>query len=163
MQSQSIPLLIAVFNGATTMKSPITKVAVALLILAACNGDGSSPTQPQLPVPQPPSANLSGVWTGTVSEAGIPGNPDFPDCAEPVTANFTQSGASVEGTLKDSSYSNCFGVYTPIFSGTLEGRTLTGVVAFYADPGLPASGQVEGERDDRLTITAQRMIWELRR
>lgn len=98
---------------------------------------------------------------------GDPGRSRLPDCTEPVTANFTQSGASVEGTLKDSSYSNCFGVYTPSFRGTLEGRNLGGVIHFLGgDPGVAASGQVEGERDDRLTLTTvsgQRMVWDLRR
>ena len=31
------------------MKAPITKVAIALLFLAACDGNANSPTQPQLP------------------------------------------------------------------------------------------------------------------
>jgi hypothetical protein len=49
------------------MKAPMMKIAAALLIMAACGGDGYSPTQPSTPLPLPPPPPPGGSVTGGYS------------------------------------------------------------------------------------------------
>lgn len=56
------------YNGETTVKAQWTKLAIAIVLLAACGGDGGySPTTP--PTPAPPVASIAGgyslVFTGS--------------------------------------------------------------------------------------------------
>jgi hypothetical protein len=73
------------------MKAPITKAAIALLILAACGSDGYSPTQPATPFsPLPPAAlsSLIGAWSGSTRVTSHEGRE--PDCLP----RFLQHGST---------------------------------------------------------------------
>jgi hypothetical protein len=105
-------------------------------MLGGCGGDSGSPTSP---TSSPQASNLTGTWQGSIRSVVVPG------AFANISASLTQTGTNVSGTLSCSAGNVPCMFSTGTVTATVNGRSLSGRLAFQGGSCQTFNGTVSGD------------------